>query len=55
MPGIPILPGEIPRNSQGQIDIVQLIGSITRRILFIFLHKTFIILRNNKFYQALGL
>ncbi|CAK5125742.1 unnamed protein product [Meloidogyne enterolobii] len=30
--GIPILPGGIPRNSQGQIDVVQLIGSITRRI-----------------------
>uniref|UniRef100_A0A914L9C0 Lipocalin domain-containing protein n=1 Tax=Meloidogyne incognita TaxID=6306 RepID=A0A914L9C0_MELIC len=32
IPGIPILPGGIPRNSQGQIDVVQLIGSITRRI-----------------------
>uniref|UniRef100_A0A183BVY9 Lipocalin domain-containing protein n=1 Tax=Globodera pallida TaxID=36090 RepID=A0A183BVY9_GLOPA len=32
IPGIPILPGGIPRNSQGQIDVVQLIGSITRRV-----------------------
>lgn len=27
-----MLPGGIPRNSQGQIDVVNLIGSITRRI-----------------------
>lgn len=26
IPGIPLLPGGIPRNSQGQIDVVQLIG-----------------------------
>ncbi|KHN88482.1 hypothetical protein Tcan_06413 [Toxocara canis] len=32
IPGIPLLPGGIPRNAQGQIDVVQLIGSITRRI-----------------------
>ena len=32
IPGLPILPGGIPRNSQGQIDVVNLIGSITRRI-----------------------
>lgn len=27
IPGIPLLPGGIPRNSQGQIDVVQLIGN----------------------------
>ncbi|KAH7699146.1 CBN-LPR-3 protein [Aphelenchoides avenae] len=32
IPGIPLLPGGIPRNAQGQIDVVNLIGSITRRI-----------------------
>ncbi|VDM14101.1 unnamed protein product [Wuchereria bancrofti] len=32
IPGFPLLPGGIPRNEQGQIDVVQLIGSITRRI-----------------------
>uniref|UniRef100_A0A0N4ZBD6 Lipocln_cytosolic_FA-bd_dom domain-containing protein n=1 Tax=Parastrongyloides trichosuri TaxID=131310 RepID=A0A0N4ZBD6_PARTI len=32
IPGIPLLPGGIPRNSQGQIDVVNLIGSITRRV-----------------------
>ncbi|GMR60649.1 hypothetical protein PMAYCL1PPCAC_30844, partial [Pristionchus mayeri] len=32
IPGIPLLPGGIPRNSQGQIDVVQLIGAITRRV-----------------------
>lgn len=32
IPGIPLLPGGIPRNAQGQIDVVQLIGSITRRV-----------------------
>lgn len=32
IPGLPILPGGIPRNSQGQIDVVNLIGSITRRV-----------------------
>ncbi|CAD5222738.1 unnamed protein product [Bursaphelenchus xylophilus] len=32
IPGIPILPGGIPRNAQGQIDVVNLIGSITRRV-----------------------
>ncbi|CAI5456095.1 unnamed protein product [Caenorhabditis angaria] len=32
IPGIPLLPGGIPRNSQGQIDIVNLIGSVTRRV-----------------------
>lgn len=26
IPGIPLLPGGIPRNSQGQIDVVNLIG-----------------------------
>lgn len=26
IPGIPLLPGGIPRNSQGQIDVVKLIG-----------------------------
>lgn len=28
IPGIPLLPGGIPRNSQGQIDVVNLIGKI---------------------------
>lgn len=28
VPGIPLLPGGIPRNSQGQIDVVNLIGMI---------------------------
>ena len=32
IPGLPILPGGIPRNAQGQIDVVSLIGSITRRV-----------------------
>ncbi|VDL71939.1 unnamed protein product [Nippostrongylus brasiliensis] len=32
IPGIPLLPGGIPRNAQGQIDVVNLIGSITRRL-----------------------
>lgn len=32
IPGIPLLPGGIPRNSQGQIDIVSLIGSVTKRV-----------------------
>uniref|UniRef100_A0A8R1TTN5 Lipocalin domain-containing protein n=1 Tax=Onchocerca volvulus TaxID=6282 RepID=A0A8R1TTN5_ONCVO len=32
IPGIPLLPSGIPRNEQGQIDVVQLIGSITRRV-----------------------
>uniref|UniRef100_A0AC35U5W6 Lipocln_cytosolic_FA-bd_dom domain-containing protein n=1 Tax=Rhabditophanes sp. KR3021 TaxID=114890 RepID=A0AC35U5W6_9BILA len=32
IPGIPLLPGGIPRNAQGQIDVVNLIGSITRRV-----------------------
>ncbi|CAD5217123.1 unnamed protein product [Bursaphelenchus okinawaensis] len=32
IPGLPILPGGIPRNAQGQIDVVNLIGSITRRV-----------------------
>ncbi|VDN51805.1 unnamed protein product [Dracunculus medinensis] len=32
IPGLPLLPGGIPRNEHGQIDVVQLIGSITRRI-----------------------
>lgn len=26
IPGFPLLPGGIPRNEQGQIDVVQLIG-----------------------------
>ncbi|CAJ0914099.1 unnamed protein product, partial [Mesorhabditis belari] len=32
IPGIPLLPGGIPRNNQGQIDVVSLIGQVTRRI-----------------------
>uniref|UniRef100_A0A7E4VPZ2 Lipocln_cytosolic_FA-bd_dom domain-containing protein n=1 Tax=Panagrellus redivivus TaxID=6233 RepID=A0A7E4VPZ2_PANRE len=32
IPGLPILPGGIPRNSQGQIDVVSLISSITNRV-----------------------
>ncbi|CAI4220833.1 unnamed protein product [Auanema sp. JU1783] len=32
IPGIPLLPGGIPRNSEGQIDVVQLIGSVTKKI-----------------------
>lgn len=32
IPGLPILPGGIPRNAQGQIDVVNLIGAITRRV-----------------------
>lgn len=32
VPGIPLLPGGIPRNSRGQIDVVSLISSITRRV-----------------------
>ncbi|CAJ0569400.1 unnamed protein product, partial [Mesorhabditis spiculigera] len=32
IPGIPLLPGGIPRNQEGQIDVVSLIGQVTRRI-----------------------
>lgn len=35
IPGIPLLPGGIPRNAQGQIDVVSLIG------MLIFLNKKF--------------
>lgn len=31
IPGIPLLPGGIPRNSQGQIDVVNLIGRSKER------------------------
>ena len=32
IPGIPLLPQGIPRNSRGQIDVVNLIGAVTRRV-----------------------
>uniref|UniRef100_A0A1I7WX96 Ameloblastin n=1 Tax=Heterorhabditis bacteriophora TaxID=37862 RepID=A0A1I7WX96_HETBA len=41
IPGIPLLPGGIPRNSQGQIDVVNLIGSITLIIMKSYLLEVF--------------
>lgn len=32
IPGFPLLPGGIPRNEQGQIDVVQLIGKIRKKL-----------------------